>query len=165
MSDVSFYVRLKLDQLHVFIEQHDIFSVEIADDVQLFSPEDAAEVDTQGAVGAIALGEYAFRVYALSGNMARLDYLPEQARYCVIFQTEKIAYALVCEEMENLHKDYQPILQKLPVCMRTAYTPFVNLMVYQEELGCITSGEALYQYLTGGGVERDAPLRARLALG
>jgi hypothetical protein len=163
-----FYVRMSFDGVHLLVTQEDIFSVEIAEDVQLFTAEEALEIaeikeEGAGSIGWIVVGEYQFLVYALAGNMERMNFVPEGSRYCVVLQTAKTAYGLLCADMESLRQGYDLSIQRIPSCMQTPHTPFTYLAVWEGQLACVTSSTALFHYLTGGGEEQDAPVREVLA--
>ncbi len=138
------YVLLKFEGMFLFIPQPDIQAVEIIADVHITST-------SMGAIGWFrhehGHGQNS-PVFCLAEDLSLLSDVPETRQYFALIKAPEIPVGVTCDEVENLDVRQEHLyLQPLPVVMKTPHSPFSQLVIYREKVGCVCTGPNLVEYL------------------
>ncbi|MCP4699560.1 MAG: hypothetical protein GY862_22335 [Gammaproteobacteria bacterium] len=144
MERVDFYVKITFDGLHLFIAQQDVRSIEIIADVETRVKEDEKMA---GIAGWLVHGEEQFPVFCFSRELALLPTLPKESAFCVMVQSEATVFGIPCAKVESLDSTLKLPLRQIPIPMQMPISPVSNLVIHENEIGCVTSSSALVSYL------------------
>ena len=135
------YVLIRFDDRYLFIPQADVHTVEIIADAHL----------TRTATGSIGWFGHGSEspLFCLDKTLTLLVEVPESREYFVLLKSAEQPIGLVGDEVENIDLQREHLhRQKLPTVMKTAYSPISQLVIYQNQLGCVCQGADLVHYLT-----------------
>jgi hypothetical protein len=142
------YVHMVLDGLDLFIPQDDVLSVEIIADLEL----EQTEIGSIGWFGQHGHGDDA-PVFCITGNfeLLELNELPESREYFVLLKSldnDTLPLGLTCDELEDMNVQKEHLyIQSVPAIMRTPRSPISELLIYQGDVACISSGPDMSKYL------------------
>jgi len=146
-SNPDLYVQLFIDDLMLFVPQDDVASLEIVSDVQV-------EDTGMGAVGWFGQHGHGQNVpvFCVDTHLDLLADIPNQREYFALLKStdeEELPLGILCNEVENLNIRRTNIyMQNLPPIMHTPHSPISELLIFEETIACIATGEDLRDYLT-----------------
>ena len=128
------FAKLTLDGCLWLLPQTEIYSLESLLDID-------QDVRAPHSIGAMGLGDEWWPVYCLSGELQRLQQIPDRRRACTLLDNRADRFGLVCDQVETLAE--APRLLELPACMRLPGSPIQALALMDGELGYVTTTEHL----------------------
>jgi hypothetical protein len=135
------YVLIHFDERYLFVPQTDVHAVEIIADAHLTRT-------TMGSVGWFGHGSES-PLFCLDKALNLLVEVPESREYFVLLKSAEQPVGLIGDEVENINLQHEHLhRQKLPVVMKTTYSPISQLVIYQNQLACVCQGADLVHYLT-----------------
>lgn len=137
------HILMVFDGLHLFVPQVDVISVEIISDILV-------TYTTIGAVG--WFGQHGqggdLPIFCLSADMTLLPEMPDSRQFFVLLKAPRLPLGIACDEVENVNfakAELHP--QHVPSAMRLPESPISHLLIYQERIACLCSGQQLIQYV------------------
>lgn len=134
------YAVLSFDGRHLLLPQTEIRSLEPLLDVQ------ASLVEFPGSIGAILFEGERWPVYGVNRELALLDVSPPNRRVCVMLSLGEGYLGLLCDQIAPFGSS-DPALQPLPACMARPDSPVYALVVYEGEIGIVTTTARLWAFL------------------
>lgn len=149
MSESVEYARLAIDELSLLLPQRQIELLEPVLEVR-YAEEGFGWIEMEGEP---------LPVYCLSQQLALLHPPPPQRQICALLDRPGGLFGLLCDELDlmgSLHS------VPLPPAMHLPGTPISGLARYKQRVFCITSAQALGDYverllLQGYGVRGISP--------
>ncbi len=132
-------VALSVGSIKLFLARHEVRTLELAEDMELASPEDH-ELGWQKVQGE------QIPVYGLGECLTLLRQRPETSRIVVVLATGEASIAILCDEVTFLEGG-ELSFQDFPDCMNGCRTLLTGLAIYDDIVGCVTTSERLAAYL------------------
>jgi len=130
---------LRIDKLNLLLPQGDVRALESATDIDVRAP-------ALHSVGWIPFAHKRAPVYSLSDDLKLMSDVSPERRACVMLTLGSGYIGILCNDMVIL-KDFTGLRHSLPVSMRLADTPILQLAEYEQGIVCITSAHKLTQYI------------------
>lgn len=130
---------LRIDKLNLLLPQGDVRALESATDIDVRAP-------ALHSVGWIPFAHKRAPVYSLSDNLGLMSNVAPERRACAMFRLGSGYIGVLCNDMIIL-KNFTEPRHLLPVCMRLADTPILQLAEYEQGIVCITSAHKLTTYI------------------
>lgn len=135
------YILLLIEGMYLFIPQDDVVLVEIIADVHKIP-------SSQGEVGWFLEHGLESPVFCLANDLSLLSEIPNSCEYFVLLKTDSQPLGITCDYVENINTKRQHInMQDVPVSMRTPHSPIQQLVLYQDKIAMVSTGDALVKYL------------------
>lgn len=160
-SEIHFYVVLTFDGFHLLLDEHDIRSVEVVEDVQTQVEKEESSI---GVVGWLSYGEEQYPVFHLSTDLQLLPEPPDDKRFCVLIQTEgeEAVFGIMCDALTQLEPGHILYLQPIPEPCHLPHTPLTQLAVYDESVAYVTTADNLVSYISAWGETRMVEVETEL---
>lgn len=140
------YAVLTMDKQPLLIPQHELLSLEPAQDLKRFPR------GPRRSVGHISLGQDQVPVYCLSRQLELMNIAPAERRVCTLLQSPQHGlFGLLCDQVSTLHADARNT-RTLPACMRLPDTPIRTLILDGERVLGATSANDLATLITSGAI-------------
>ena len=133
MSKAVEYARLAIDGLSLLLPQHQIALLEPALDV--YTGEKFGWIEVEGEP---------LPVYCFSQQLSLLHPHPAQRRICALLNGSEGLFGVLCDELDLMGSlNSVP----LPPAMRLPDTPILGLAHREQQVFCISSAQALWDYI------------------
>ncbi len=132
-------VALSVGSLKLFLARHEVRTLELAEDMELASPEDHE-------LGWHKVQGEQIPVYGLGESLTMLRQRPETSRIVVVLATGEASIAILCDEVTFLESG-ELSFQDIPDCMNGCRSLLSGLAIYDDIVGCVTTSEHLAAYL------------------
>jgi CheW-like domain len=132
-------VALSVGSLKLFLSRNEVRSLELAEDMELASPEDYE-------LGWHKVQGEQIPVYGLGESLTLMRQRPETRRIVVVLAAGEASIAILCDDVMFLDSG-ELSFQDIPDCMNSCRSLLSGLAIYDDIVGCVTSGELLSAYL------------------
>ena len=130
---------LKFDGVDLMIRQDEIRMLEPASGVDTAVPE-------RNSVGWIGYMRQRWPVYCLSEQLELMNSIPPTRRTCALLSLENGHIGVLCDDV-NILKQAAGQNYELPLAMRTAQTPILGLLAYNNGMLSVSSANRLAAYV------------------
>lgn len=130
---------LKIDKLNLLLPQGDVRALESATDIDVSAP-------ALHSVGWIPFAHKRAPVYSLSDDLKLMSNIAPERRACAMLTMGSGYIGVLCNDMIILNNFSSP-RHALPISMRSADTPILQLAEYEQGIVCITSTHKLTRYI------------------
>ncbi|MCK5720635.1 MAG: hypothetical protein KAH84_11920 [Thiomargarita sp.] len=144
MTDIhnqDLYVVIVFDNRYLFIPQDHVQSIEIIADVQQTN-------DEIGIIGWFFRHHLESPVFNLAKNFSLTSVLSKKCEYFILLKDDEQPLGITCDEVDSLSlKQAHLFLQATPISMKTPNSPISKLLIYQDKIAYVSTGNDLKKYL------------------
>ncbi len=135
------YILLLIEGMYLFIPQDDVVLVEIIADVHKIP-------SSQGEVGWFLEHGLESPVFCLANDLSLLSEVSNSCEYFILLKADPQPIGITCDYVENVNTKRQSLnMQDVPVSMIIPNSPIKQLVLYQDKIAIVCTGEALVKYL------------------